>query len=252
MELIRSPDVKAAADLLREYISRPYLIQVSGPCSVNYQGRAQSKLDHGERLVIVKQDNAVLVHGPDGYQPKNWQPETDRFEVTVEDGQLHLESIRTDPRETVEIIFEDLDMLYVTQLVDRSELKIAGHEVDIHEAIEEDPDIIEDGLVVIEREKGTPAGYIDVFARDTEDRLVVIEVKRNPDYNSVIQLNRYLDEIADEFPDRELRGILVAPELSANVEEYLEERDLEFIDVDMDDVIPEYRLKQEQSRLDGF
>jgi RecB family endonuclease NucS len=252
-ELLTGPSFEEAKDVLEEYISRPYVVQVSGLCSVNYQGRAKSKLDRGERLVIIKQDNAVLVHGPEKYQPKNWQPETDEFEIRIEDDELVLDSRRYDPKETVTIRFEDLEMVYVTKMVDKSDLRVKGHEVDIHEAIEEEPDIVEDGLTVIDREKDTPAGFIDVFARDTDDRLVVIEVKRNPDHNSVLQLNRYIKEIEKEFPGRELRGILVAPKASDSVKEYLEERDLEFVEVAMEDVIADYdQFQQSQADLSQF
>jgi RecB family endonuclease NucS len=142
--------------------------------------------------------------------------------------------------------------LTVDKLVDKSELKIAGHEVDIHEAIEEEPEIVEQGLKVIEREKETPAGFIDVFARDQKGRYVVIEVKRNPDYNTVLQLQRYVDEIKDEFRG-DVRGILVAPKMTDKILDYLEERDLEFVDVEMSDVINSYdALDDSQKGLSDF
>lgn len=253
MELLTDPSAEDAEALIAEYIARPYTLEIIGLCSVDYQGRAKSKLDRGERIVLVKQDNALLVHGPDNYQPKNWQPETDRFDVSIDEGQLVIESRRLNPEEVVTIRFESLEMVYKTELVDKSDLKVRGHEVDIHEAIEERPEIVEEGLTIIEREKKTDAGFIDVFARDTDDTLVVIEVKRNPDHNSVLQLNRYIDEIEEEFPGKQIRGILVAPEVSESIQSYLDDRGLEFVDVDMDDVIPSYDgFKQSQADLSAF
>ncbi len=252
-KLLADPSFGEAEELVKEYISRPFVVQLVGLCSVNYQGRAKSKLDRGERLVVVKQDNSLLVHGPENYQPKNWQPETDSFDVWIGKDELVIESTRNSPQEVVTIRFEDLDLAFVTQLVDRSDLQVRGHEVDIHEAIENDPGLLEDNLTVVEREKKTPAGYIDVFARDTDNRLVVVEVKRNPDHNSVLQLNRYIDEVEEEFPGREIRGILVAPKASDSVIDYLEERDLEFVKVAMEDVIPSYEeFKQSQADLGQF
>jgi len=236
--LLQDPAFSDAQALLDEYLPRPYTVQINGLCRVNYQGRAKSKLDRGERIVIVKQDSALLVHGPENYQPKNWQPDVDTFTVAVDDDrdELVLEAMRRDPDETVEIRFETLDMVMVSQLVDKADLEVRGHEVDIHEAIEDDPAIVEDELRVIERERETPAGFIDVFARDREDNYVVIEVKRNPDYNTVLQLQRYVDEIADEFAGT-VRGILVAPKMTSKVLDYLEDRGLEFVEVAMEDVI---------------
>jgi len=238
-EIIQNPSFEQASELLKEYISREYTVQVNGLCTVNYRGRAKSKLDRGERILMKKQDSALLVHGPDNYQPKNWQPEVDSFDVEVRDDSLFLKAKRRNPDELVEVYFDEISLITVDQMVDKSELKIAGHEVDIHESIEEDPEMIEESLRVVERERQTPAGFIDVFARDENDNYVVIEVKRNPDYNTVLQLNRYVDEIEDEF-NGEIRGILVAPKMSEKVLDYLEERGLEFVEVAMEDVIPDY------------
>ncbi len=251
-ELIQNPDFVEASEILKEYLSREFTVQVNGLCTVNYTGRASSKLDRGERLLIKKQDSALLVHGPDNYQPKNWQPEVDSFDVQVRDEALVLTASRFNPDEKVEVFFDEISLITVDQLVDKSELKIAGHEVDIHESIEEDPEMIEEGLKVVERERETPAGFIDVFARDESDDYVVIEVKRNPDYNTVLQLQRYVDEIEDEF-NGEIRGILVAPKMTDKVLDYLEERGLEFIEVNMEDVIPSYEaVDNSQKGLSDF
>ena len=251
-ELVQNPDFDEASEILKEYLSREFTVQVNGLCTVNYTGRASSKLDRGERLLIKKQDSALLVHGPDNYQPKNWQPEVDSFEVEVRDEALVLTASRFSPDEKVEVFFDEISLITVDQLVDKSELKIAGHEVDIHESIEEDPEMIEEGLKVVERERETPAGFIDVFARDESDDYVVIEVKRNPDYNTVLQLQRYVDEIEDEF-NGEIRGILVAPKMTDKVLDYLEDRGLEFVEVDMEDVIPSYEaVDNSQKGLSDF
>ncbi len=252
-EIFTDPTLETVRDVLKEYMSRPFVVQVSGGCSVNYQGRAKSKLDSGERLLIVKQDNAVLIHGPENYQPKNWQPQTDEFDVFIESGQLVVVSRRFNPKEVVEVRFEDVELVFVTRLVDDRDLVVRGHEVDIHEAIERDPAIVEEGLKIVEREKKTDAGFIDVFASDEEGRLVVIEVKRNPNHNSVLQLGRYVKEIEEEFPSREIRGVLVAPKASESVVSYLEDRDLSFCEVSMEEVIPSYeKFRQNQSNLVQF
>ena len=255
--LSENPDLNEAKEVLSEYLKRDFTVQLNGLCTVNYQGRAKSKLDRGERLVIKKQDSAILVHGPENYQPKNWQPEVDSYSVEIqkvdeESKLLILEAKRTNPEEVVEIQFEDIDFLMVDKLVDKSDLKIRGHEVDIHESIEEEPELVEEDLKVVEREKETPAGFIDVFARDSEDDWVVIEVKRNPDYNTVLQLQRYVEEIEKEYSGN-IRGILVAPKMTDKVLDYLKERDLKFVNVDMEDVISSYEaIDNSQKGLSDF
>jgi RecB family endonuclease NucS len=255
-KLLENPEFSEASEILDEYLKRDFTVQINGLCTVNYQGRAKSKLDRGERLVVKKQDSAILVHGPENYQPKNWQPEVDSYSVEIkeieDDELLVLEAKRTNPDEVVEIRFEDIELLTVHQMVDKSDLKIRGHEVDIHESIEDEPEIVEEGLKVVERERETPAGFIDVFARDEEDDYVVIEVKRNPDYNTVLQLQRYVEEIKEEFSGN-IRGILVAPKMTDKILDYLEERGLEFVEVDMEDVIASYEaIDQSQKGLSDF
>ncbi len=256
-EILKNPELEESREILEEYLKRDFTVQINGLCTVNYQGRAKSKLDRGERLVIKKQDSAILVHGPENYQPKNWQPEVDSYSVEIEeidDGSeiLVLEAKRTNPDEVVDIQFEDVDLVTVDKMVDKSDLKIRGHEVDIHESIEEDPEIVEEEMKVVEREKETPAGFIDVFARDSDDNWVVIEVKRNPDYNTVLQLQRYVDEIEEEY-NGDIRGILVAPKMTDKILDYLEDRDLEFVEVDMEDVIASYEaIDNSQKGLSDF
>lgn len=251
-KLIENPENEEAISLLEEYLPRDFTVIMSGLCLVNYQGRAKSKLDKGERILIKKQDSAFLVHGPDNYQPKNWQPEADRFEVTEEKQNIVVKAFRNNPEEVVEVNIESIDFISVQKLVDKSDLVVKGHEIDIHEAIEKEPEIVEENLKIVEREYETPAGFIDVFARDSDENYVVIEVKRNPDYNTVLQLQRYVDEIEDEYAG-DIRGILVAPKMTDNVLDYLNERDLEFVEVSMDQVISDYdSFDDSQSDLGDF
>ena len=253
-KLVQNPEFSEVEEILEEYLRRNVTVQLNGLCSVNYQGRAKSKLDRGERMVIKKQDSALLVHGPDNYQPKNWQPEVHSWKVEhdEENKMLTLEAKRSNPDELVEIRFETVDMIMVDQLVDKSDLKVRGHEIDIHESIKQTPDMVEDGLKVIKHEKETPAGFIDLFCRDSNDEYVVIEVKRNPDYNTVLQLQRYVDEIDNEFSGN-IRGVLVAPKMTDKILDYLEDRGLEFVEVEMEEVIASYEsLDKSQSGLTDF
>ena len=251
-KIIQNPDFPEVEKVLSEYLKREYTIQINGLCSVNYQGRAKSKLDRGERMVIKKQDSAILVHGTENYQPKNWQPEVDSYNVKIDQNELILKAERINPEEVVEIRFEEIDLLTVDQMIDKSELKIEGHEIDIHESIEDKPEIIEENLKVVQREKETPAGFIDVFAMDKQDNYVVIEVKRNADYNSVLQLQRYVEEIEKEFKG-DIRGILVAPKMTDKVLDYLNERNLEFVEIEMIDVIDSYEaINNSQKGLSDF
>ena len=63
-----------AAESLNSALRSRKFVLVMGDCKVDYDGRASSTLDWGERVTIIKQDGSVLVHRPNGYEPVNWQP----------------------------------------------------------------------------------------------------------------------------------------------------------------------------------
>jgi len=58
---------------IKEALAQRKLLLLVGNCWVNYKGRASSKLEPGERIVIIKEDGSVLVHRPCGYEAVNWQ-----------------------------------------------------------------------------------------------------------------------------------------------------------------------------------
>jgi hypothetical protein len=74
LELLQQPMPAPAAKTIQSALQRKKLVIVLGSCTVQYKGRASSTLEVGERLLIVKQDCALLVHRPRGYQPVTSYP----------------------------------------------------------------------------------------------------------------------------------------------------------------------------------
>jgi len=61
-----------------------------------------------------------------------------------------------------------------------------------------------------------------------------------------------VDEIEEEFSG-EIRGILVAPKITDKILSYLEDRDLEFVEIKMEDVISSYEaIDNSQKGLSDF
>lgn len=54
--------------IVREGIEKRKALMIIGNCWVDYQGRASSTLGPCERIVIIKEDKALLVHRPHGYE----------------------------------------------------------------------------------------------------------------------------------------------------------------------------------------
>src|SRR3972149_252743 len=98
--LVNPKLTEAAAVIEKAFVQRRTLI-VAGKCHVNYTGRANSTLESGERLLIIKEDGSLLVHRPVGYEPVNWQPAGSVFHVQTREDELEVHGVRQKPRDIV-------------------------------------------------------------------------------------------------------------------------------------------------------
>ena len=69
--VIDNPSLEASHQAIGQVLSQHRCLFVLGECRVEYQGRARSVLETGERMILVKSDGAVLVHRPTGGEPVN-------------------------------------------------------------------------------------------------------------------------------------------------------------------------------------
>ncbi|MFC4245489.1 endonuclease NucS [Natribaculum luteum] len=227
----REPTPEVAHETIADGIAREALVTVVGRCTVDYDGRASSRLEAGDRLVVLKPDGAAMVHTDEGQQPVNWQPPGCEHEVLLEDGKLRLRSLRSTPDERLSITFERLFQVSTFDMSDPEDLAIVGTEEDLRQRILEDPDLLEPGFTPLATERDTPAGAVDVYGEDGDGKTVVVELKRRrvgPD--AVSQLRRYVDALErDLHADAAIRGILVAPSVTDRAERLLAEHGLEFV-----------------------
>ncbi len=221
------PSARDAVEIFREALRNREMILVVGRCTVDYEGRASSTLSRGERLLIVKQDGATLIHRPSGYKPVNWQPSETQSKAYDDDGTLVVEIARRHPKERVRIAFENLKTILSEKLVDEGEFYIYASEKDMQRAIFLNPSIVEEGLKNLKVEKEHPKGYVDVLAKDSEGRTVAIEIKRKKATRTdVLQMYKYAYEYRRTNPS--VRGILVAPSISKKAYILINQLDLEF------------------------
>ncbi|WP_275740892.1 endonuclease NucS [Halorhabdus sp. SVX81] len=228
------PPAETARERVARAVDRGDMVTVFGRCRVEYDGRAKSTLGPGDRLLVLKPDGTALVHTDEGHQPVNWQPPGSTHDVRVEDDQLQVESHRTGPEEYLEVTFESIEYVTTVDVTDPEDLSLSGTEEDLRERVLESPGLIESGFQPLATERPTPAGAIDIYGEDSDNRAVVVELKRRrvgPD--AVGQLDRYVGALArDLHADREIRGILVAPSATDRAQELLAENDLEFVALD--------------------
>jgi len=195
-----NPDLDDAYNLLMEGISKHLTVILVGEFNVNYEGRAASTLDFGERILIIKRDGAVLVHRADGYEPVNWQPGGGIINAVLDEDTLILRAIRKAPRETLKLSFRKIKALMLLKLKDTSRFYLYASEEEMRKAILTKPELIED------YEKKVKPGFIDVYGVDSKGRLVVIEIKRvSAGRDAVLQLARYIESLKKES-SREVRG----------------------------------------------
>ncbi len=247
IRVYENPTIKEAAKAAKEAISERKALIITGNCWVDYRGRASSKLEPGERILMIKQDGSVLVHRAKGYEPVNWQPPGCLFNTWAEKDALVIKAIRQKPHEVIAVHFDRVYLLSVLNLIDNGDFYLYASEEDMQRAIVLQPSLIEEGLKIITYEKKTEPGFIDVYAIDKNGKMVTIEIKRKTaGKNAVLQLAKYIETLKVEA-GRETRGILVAPDMSKGVQKLLITLGLEFKQLDpkkCTDIIREIETKK--------
>ena len=225
---LENPSVEEAAMFIREAVSWRKAVILVGNCWVNYRGRASSRLEPGERIVLIKKDGSVLVHRPVGYEPVNWQPAGCLFQSRAIDDILRVRAVHRKPSESVSIFFDRIYLLSAMSLIDCGEFSLHASEEDMQRAILLDPSILESGFEPISYEKKVEPGFVDVYGIDRDGRLVVVEIKRRTaGRDAALQLAKYVDFVKTTTK-REIRGVLVAPHLAKGVQKLLATLGLEF------------------------
>ena len=213
------------------------LIVVIGSCSVKYEGRAASKLSEGDRMLIIKKDGTFLVHQSKGMAAINYQgPGSAILTALSEDGNsLMLSAVRKtknslpgNVREQIVVNFKNVQFVEAFELQDDKKLKVFGTEGELSSLLMQDLNLIEPGLLPVQQESPLPKGHIDILARDKDNNLVIIEVKRRQaELAAVSQLKRYVDEVSKR-KNVVVRGIICAPSMSENSKKMLDEYGFEF------------------------
>ena len=233
-EQLLQPDAETLAAFLNRHTRAcECLVQVAGQAEVTYQGRAASTAEAGAYLLMLKADGSLQIHHPKGVKPMNWQPKTDSVTATVEDGSCVLTASRRNPAETVRVVMLDIHLAQALEIKDEAGFILAGTEAQLQATLSRQPELIEPGLTVLDRELVSGAGQMDLYARDSQGRYVVVELKRaRATQEAVHQLSRYVQAVRTFLPAQAVvRGILAAPGISTPAARTLEGLGLEFREI---------------------
>lgn len=246
-----SPDLAKCALDINEAIKAKKSVILACHCSISYSGRAESFLEFGDRMVIIKQDATLLVHQPTGSNPINYMRPESHNAVSLFQGVLTLKSTNIAVKEFMEIAIKKVYYCQVESLEDNKQIVIQGTEKDMSDMIFNNPALIEPGFRPLSQEEHTKHGFIDVFGYDKENIFTIIECKRYcADPKAVDQLNRYVRKMKEAKGVQRVRGILAAPKVSASAKKMLEDLHFEFRPISP----PKYleRYQKDQKALNDF
>lgn len=237
--------------LLNDALARNETIVFSCNCIIRYSGRAESYLPQGDRLVMIKADNALLVHQPTGNAPINYMKPNTSHSMKLEEGKLVLRSQNLILKERMEITIDKIHFFNSEKLEDGQVIRVSGTEDDMSDMIYNNPEMIEEGFKPVSQEEQTKYGFIDVMGVDKNGVLTVVECKRYcAELSAVTQLRRYVEKIMVSKGITKVRGILTAPKITENAEKMLKDWGFDFVSIKPPKYLEEYDKKQ--SRLDGF
>lgn len=234
--------------LLQNALRRKETIILVANCIVEYSGRAETRLQAGDRIIIIKPDTTLLIHQPQGATPVNWMKES-QIAVEKVDNSYVLQC--RGQKEFLDIYLHRIHFMNTANLCDGQKLQLTGHERDMADMIAADPSVIEEGLRFAGQEEQTRYGFIDVLCYDKAGNLVVVECKRDKGgLDAVTQLRRYVERIKDLRGIARVRGILACPSMTGNAKKMLESWGFKHAVVEP----PKYleRFRKDQRRLEEF
>jgi RecB family endonuclease NucS len=237
--------------LLNDALKRNETVVFGCHCTIRYSGRAESFLGDGDRIIVIKSDNTLLVHQPMGTAPINYMKPGTGYQAHIDDNRLVLKATNILEKENMEISVLRVHFFSAHKLKDSQAITIAGTEEDMSNMIYENPEMIEAGFKPVSQEEQTKYGFIDVLGTDKEGTLTVVECKRYvADLAAVTQLRRYVEKICASKGISKVRGILAAPKISLNARKMLEDWGYSFVSVKPPKYLEEFDKKQQ--KLDFF
>jgi endonuclease len=193
-------------------------------CTVFYNGRAESELEDGERLIIIKSDKTLLIHQPEGNTPINYMKANSAIDLIKLEKGILLRCHNPKLKEYLDIFIEEVYSMASRKIEDGKKIILVGNEKDMSDMIKDNPIVISKDFKPLSREEHTKFGFIDVFGHDGAGNFVIIECKRyGAGIPAIQQLRRYVEKVVElkGIEKSKVKGIIAAPDIAKNAEEML-------------------------------
>jgi RecB family endonuclease NucS len=198
-------------------------------CEIGYAGRLETRLGPGDRLVLFKEDGSVCVHALRGAKPVNYMPGP----TTIEEADDLIRVRRAASGETLTILVLEVYSDERYALVDEAAFERQGRERELHELLAKALHVIEPGLVLIDRERPTEVGPVDLYCRDADGRVTLVEVKRVRAVAAAVeQVIRYREQVERDPSLQPVRAIVAAPDFAPQARVLAASRNVECIAFD--------------------
>ncbi|MCE4606819.1 MAG: endonuclease NucS [Desulfurococcales archaeon] len=212
--------------VLSEAVHDKVMLIIIGSCLTIYEGRGAAHSDYGDKLIIVKRDGSVIVHGPRGFKPLNWQPDTVHISFLEEGGELVMRAVRGKPRETLVVKCRETFGCVTHAAREGGGFYMYFSEAEVRDILRDNPELIEEGLRITDVEKPIQPGFIDLYGIDIEGRTTVFEIKRvKAGEEAARQLYGYVERLKRSVPN--IRGVLLAPDFTESALAFLQKAGLE-------------------------
>lgn len=169
---------------------------VFAECSAIYAGRGDTTLKRGLRAILIKRDGSVSIHNDSANKPMNYMKMASLEKTFDDDGN---EVWKFDARhESLAITIYEIIGEVDEELLDKDSDpggEASGTEAHLQKWLFENPSVLGEGYVAIQREFATGAGSVDLLVLSPEGKPVAVEVKRVATLGAVDQVRRYVDSM---------------------------------------------------------
>jgi len=237
------------AQTLKNALAKRHTIILGAHGSVRYSGRAESFLDNGDIVIMIKADNTLLIHQAAGNAPINYMKPGTSYTITPRTDSLHIHAEHR--KEYMDITLSTIYFLHHHNISQGGPLHLEGTEKDMSDMIYTTPELIEQGFKTLNREEHTQYGFVDVLGYDKNGALTIIECKRYAgDLKAVDQLRRYVERIRTSKGITNVKGILACPTITPNALNML--HDFGFTHVSINPPKRHDRFNKAQTKLKHF